>query len=213
MSRVLPTVLLLSLLTAAEVAAQARGGTSVRVFGDVGFTSFTAADSFEATLGRSSAMVFGGGGEIVLPQRIFVGVRLSRFRGEGERVFVFNGQRFALGIPMTVHVTPLLLSGGYRFGSARSTVQPYVGGGIGWHSYEETSEFADAGENVKETFTGYHVLGGAEVRVWRLLGVAGEAEWATVPNALGQQPSGASTAFSDTDLGGFTVRVKLVIGR
>jgi opacity protein-like surface antigen len=211
-SRILTTVLLLLLVPAADAAAQ-RASTSVRVFGDVGYTTFTAAESFDATLGTSSAMVFGGGGEIVLPQKIFVGVRVSRFQAEGERVFIYNGERFALGIPMTVKVTPLLISAGYRFGRSRSAVVPYVGGGIGWHQYEETSEFADADEDVKETFTGYHVLGGAEFRLSRLLGVAGEAEWATVPDALGQHPNSVSAAFGDTNLGGFTVRVKLVIGR
>lgn len=209
MSRILTSVLLLFLISSADAAAQ----VSVRVFGDVGYTSFAAAESFKATLGSSSAMVFGGGGEVVLPQKIFVGVRLSRFQAEGERVFVYNRERFALGIPMTVKVTPLLVSGGYRFGGSRSIVLPYVGGGIGWHKYEETSDFADTGENVNETFTGYHVLGGAEFRLSRLLGVAGEAEWATVPDALGQNPNSVSAAFGDTNLGGFTVRVKLVIGR
>lgn len=207
MSRILTTVLLVLLISAADAAAQ------VRVFGDVGYTAFTASESFDATLGSSSAMVFGGGGEVMLPQKIFVGVRLSRFQAEGERVFVFNGERFALGIPMTVKVTPLLLSAGYRFGNSRSAVLPYVGGGIGWHKYEETSDFADTGENVNETFTGYHVLGGAEFRLSRLLGVAGEAEWTTVPDALGKNPNSISAAFGDTNLGGFTVRVKLVVGR
>jgi opacity protein-like surface antigen len=224
MSRALTTLLVLWLIPAADAMAQAgatgprpqpapRETTSFRVFGDVGYTSFTAAESFEAILGSSSGSVLGGGGEVVLPQKIFVGVRLSRFQAEGERVFVFNGERFALGIPMTVKVTPLLLSAGYRFGSTRSAVRPYVGGGIGWHKYEETSEFADADENVNETFTGYHMLGGAEFRLSRLLGVAGEAEWATVPDALGQDPGGVSAAFNETNLGGFSVRVKLVVGK
>jgi hypothetical protein len=34
-----------------------------------------------------------------------------------------------------------------------------------------------------------------------------------VPDALGQSPSSAATAFDETNLGGFTVRIKLVIGR
>jgi opacity protein-like surface antigen len=190
-----------------------RAATSVRAFADLGYTTFTAADSFEATLGSSGGLVVGGGAEVVLPQRIFVGVRFGRFTGDGERVFVNNGETFGLGIPMTVKVTPLLLSAGYRFGTTRSTVIPYAGGGIGWHRYEETSDFADAGEDVTDTFTGYHLLGGAEYRVSRLLGIAGEAEWAGVPNALGDNPNSASAAFDESDLGGFTLRVKFVIGR
>ena len=194
-------------------AAPQRPTMSARVFGDVGFTTFTAADSFEATLGSAAGAMFGGGGEIVLPQRIFFGVRAARFKADGERVFVSNGQVFQLGIPMTVSVTPILLTAGYRFGRPGSTLHPYVGGGVGWHKYEETSEFAGEGENVSESFTGYHLLGGAEYRLARLFGIAGEAQWATVPDALGQSPSSAATAFDETDLGGFTVRIKLVVGR
>jgi opacity protein-like surface antigen len=194
-------------------AAPQRPTMSARVFGDVGFTTFTAKDSFEATLGSAAGAMFGGGGEVVLPQRIFFGVRVARFTADGERVFVNNGQVFPLGIPMTVSVTPILLTAGYRFGRPGATLYPYVGGGIGWHKYEETSEFAGEGEDVNETFIGYHVVGGAEYRLARLFGIAGEAQWAGVPEALGQSPSSAATAFGESDLGGFTVRIKLVIGR
>ena len=47
----------------------------------------------------------------------------------------------------------------------------------------------------------------------RAVGISGEAEWSTVPNALGQTPSGASAAFDETDLGGVTFRIKVVVGR
>ena len=70
---------------------------------------------------------------------------------------------------------------------------PYGGGGIGRHRYEETSEFAEASENVEESFTGYHLLGGVEFRATRWIGAAGELQWATVPDALGQDPNGVSS--------------------
>ena len=193
--------------------APARPTISVRGFGDLGITRFTAAESFEATLGSAIGTVFGAGAEIVLPQRIFFGVRVSRFQADGERAFVNDGERFSLGIPMKVTITPLLISAGYRFGTPRSPVYPYIGGGIGWHRYEETSDFAEAGEDVSDVFTGYHLLGGAEYRLARLIGIAGEAEWATVPDALGQSPTSISADLDESDLGGFTVRVKIVIGK
>jgi opacity protein-like surface antigen len=214
MTRMHIWALLLAILAGAtEAAAQAQPTTTVRGFGDFGYTTFAASESFTATLGAAAGAVFGAGGEVVLPQRIFFGVRVSRFKADGERVFISDGERFGLGIPMTVTIRPILLSAGYRFGGPRATIHPYVGGGIGWHRYQETSEFAEAGEDVDEVFRGYHVLGGAEYRVARLLGIAGEAQWATVPDALGQNPSGVSAAFDETDLGGFTVRVKVVVGR
>jgi opacity protein-like surface antigen len=183
-----------------------------RGFADIGGIVFTASQSFEAILGSKSGVIFGGGGEIVLPQRIFVSVRASRFQKTGSRVFIANGERFDLGIPTDVSVTPLEVSAGYRFAPARSTIIPYAGGGIGWHRYKESSSFATTTENVDQTFTGYQVLGGAEYRATRLVGIAGEAEWASVPNALGQNSTGVSSNFKETNLGGATFRVKVVIG-
>jgi opacity protein-like surface antigen len=190
-----------------------RPQTAFRAVADIGLTSFTAAESFEATLGSASGRVFGVGAEVVLRRRFFFGVGVSFFQQDGERVFVHNGERFGLGIPMTVKVTPILISGGYRFGGPRAKLYPYLGGGVGSYGYAETSDFAQSGDDVTERFTGYHLLGGAEYRLSRLIGVAGEAQWATVPDALGQNPSGVTAAFDETDLGGYTVRVKVVIGR
>ena len=186
---------------------------TVRGFGDLGATAFSASDSFKAILGSASGIVFGGGGEVVFPQNFFVGVRASRFRESGQRVFVFEGEQFDLGIDTTVTVRPLEFTGGYRFVTPGARVIPYAGGGIGWHHYQETSTFATSSEEVDDTFRGYHLLGGAEIRINRWLGAAGEVQWTTVPNAIGEDPSGVSTAFDETNLGGVTFRAKVVVGR
>jgi hypothetical protein len=73
--------------------------------------------------------------------------------------------------------------------------------------------FATSGDAGDDTFTGFHVLGGAEFRVHKYFGIAGEVAWASVPDVLGQNPSSVGTVFGETDLGGTTFRVKLVIGR
>lgn len=180
---------------------------------EVGATMFTASNSFEAILGTATGTVFGGGGELILPQQVFASVRVSRFQRSGERAFVFEGETFGLGIDTTVRVTPIEVTGGYRFGDLNRRLVPYVGTGIGWHRYQETSEFADDDENVRETFQGYHLLGGAELRVTRWFGVGGEFQWTTVPDALGQDPNGVSAAFEETNLGGTAFRVRFVVGR
>ena len=192
--------------------APVQPSTAVRGFGDIGMFTFAASESFDAVLGASNGALFGGGGEVVLRQGIFAQVRVSRFRKDGERVFVFENQIFPLGIDTTVRVTPVEISGGYRF-ARTSRVVPYVGAGLGWHRYDETSEFADDDENVNETYRGYHLLGGAEVRLARWVGVGGEIQWTTVPDALGQDANGVSAAFDETNLGGIGVRVKFVVGR
>jgi opacity protein-like surface antigen len=194
-------------------AQQAAEPFAVRGFADFGAIAFSASDSFEAVFGSRTGTVFGGGGEVVLPQRIFVGVRASRVEKTGERVFVFDDEVFPLGIETTVRVTPIEITGGYRFGGIGSRVIPYVGGGLGWHRYEESSEFAEDDENVKETHHGYHLLGGAELRLARWFGVGGEVQWTTVPDGLSGDPNSVAAAFEETDLGGVAFRVKFVIGQ
>ena len=204
-------------LALAAIAGAASAANAQRLeahgFADLGVTAFTAKESFKTVLGSSTGIVFGGGAGVVLPQQLFVDVRASRFKKDGSRVVVADGQVFDLGIVNTITITPLEVTGGYRFGRPRDSLRPYAGGGISWYKYEESDAFATSSEATSETFTGFHLLGGAEFRVHKYFGVAGEAEWARVPDALGQQPGSVATAFGETDLGGTTFRVKLVIGR
>ena len=200
----------LVILTAATASAQT-GKFMLRGFGDVGATTFTAEQSFAAVLGSASGKVFGGGVEVVLPVRVFANVRASRFRETGQRAFLFEGEQFDLGIPTTITVTPVEVTGGYRFGSsARFT--PYAGAGVGWYGFTETSRFATDGENVDDRFTGFHILGGAEIGLWRWLALGGELQWATVPDAIGDDPNSVSHEFNESNLGGTTFRFKIVVG-
>ena len=215
------------LMVSAAVSAQqgqvpARPGAgeqvSVRGFADLGITRVAAADTFNATLGSSSGTFFGGGVEVVLRQGWlpnFFNVRVSHFAKSGERVFVDDGDVFPLGIDMDVAITPVEVSAGYRFpprGRQRNWI-PYAGGGIGWHRYTETSEFAEPGEDVSETFTGFHAVGGVEYRIGRWYGVAGEAQWTSVPDAISEAPGSAGDAFDESNLGGLAFRVRFVVGR
>ena len=198
----------------APVRPAARQPIAIRGFGDIGGQRFAAADTFKATLGSSTGLFFGGGVEVVLPQKLFFNVRLSHFQRSGERVFVDDNEVFPLGIDMKVGMTPIEFSAGYRFrprGRTRSVI-PYLGGGIGWHRYTETSDFADSAENVKETLTGYHVLGGVEYRLGRTFAMAGEGQWTTIPDAL-SGVSSAADAFGESNLGGIGFRVRFVVGR
>ena len=201
----------LAILVLLLAAAPREGSAQVRGFADVGVIRFNAADSFDAVVGSPGGVVFGGGVEVDLPRHLFVALRGSQFRKDGHRVFVFENQVYELNTEATVTVTPIEVSVGYRFDSGKPLV-PYVGGGIGWHRYRETSDFATDAENVSETFTGYHALGGVMYRLGKLFGIAGEGAWSSVPNALGDDPNSASAVFGESDLGGFTARVKFVIG-
>ena len=204
-------ILAISLIAPTNGEAQTSNFT-IRGFADAGSRTFTAEKSFKAVLGSATGPVFGGGVEAVLWRHVFVDVRASRFSRTGHRVFVFEGREFDLGIPATITIRPIELNVGYRVTPGRRVV-PYGAIGAGWHAYTETSTFADAGENVEDTFNGFQVLGGAEVRMWRWIAIGGEVQWARVPDALGTDPNGVSKEFSETDLGGATFRVRVIVGR
>ena len=192
--------------------ADAQSRVMLRGFGDIGWTTFAAEKSFTAVLGSDTGRLFGGGVEAVLLQHIFVSLRASRFREVGQRVFLFNGTQFDLGIPTTITVTPVELTAGYRRDFGWRLV-PYGGAGVGRHRYVETSEFSEPSENVSKRFSGYHVLGGVEFRLARWLGAAAETQWTTVPDAFGNDPNSVSREFDESDLGGMTFRLKVVVGR
>jgi hypothetical protein len=199
-------------------SAPRRPGIGVDFFAQVGNTSFTASESFEAILDSSSGSVFGGGGQIRLPFNLFARIDVSRFRRDGERVFVSSGDVFKLGIPTTITVTPIEITGGYRHelsfgrrtkGASAFRLVPFGGGGAGRLQYKERADFSIAGDDVEESFTSYHVIGGVEAPIWRWIGAGFEYQHRWVPDAIGH--GGVSAEFNEDDLGGGTFRVRLIV--
>ena len=179
----------------------------------LGGFSFTASESFDAILGSSTGQIYGGGVHIDPHMGgLYFDAGAWRFHGTGERVFVFDGEVFPLGIPVDVKVTPIEVSAGWRFRVRRlPNLIPYAAGGITSVRYREESDFATDLENDDKTFNGAHAIGGVEYKVTRWFGVAGEFTWTTVPDAIGKD--GVSKIFGDTDLGGASLRFKITIGR
>lgn len=202
-------------LLAGVLAGTTLGGSAaaqdIKGYGMFGGMSFSASQSFDAVFGSSTGTIYGGGAEVGLPWGgLYVGVGAWRFSKDGERVFVSGAEVFPLGIPLSVEITPIEVTAGWRFAKS-SRLVPYVGGGWSSFAYKETSEFADATENVDERFNGFHVLGGVEFRAARWLGIGGEIVFSNVPNALGT--GGASEAFDEDNLGGTSYRLKISVGR
>ncbi|HZR23691.1 MAG TPA: hypothetical protein VFA59_08905 [Vicinamibacterales bacterium] len=194
-------------------ASPARAQMNVRVFGDAAEESFAAVQTFEAVFGQSMQPLFGGGVEVtLLSDRVFVDLGASQFKKTGDRVFRNGAQVFHLGIPMHVTLTPLELTGGYRFHVRRhSWLVPYAGAGVGWYRYRETSDFATDDENVDTRHAGFVVHGGLEFRVHRWVGVGTELAFTHVPGILGA--GGISQAVGENDLGGVAGRFRIVIGK
>jgi opacity protein-like surface antigen len=177
-------------------------------FGALGYGSWLARDTFSAVLGSSNAPMFGGGVQVRFGG-LFIEGSVERFEKTGARVFVDGGDVFNLGIADTVRIIPITATVGYRHAGRNFT--PYVGGGLGTYLYKETSDFADASENLSEHFTSYHLLGGVEFASRAWVRAALEVEYTTVPRALGT--SGASAAFDEHNLGGVHGRLKVMFGR
>ena len=198
------------MVCAAAPAAQGNRITG-RGFGTVGNITFQAKKTFEAVFGSPSGVIFGGGGQLLLPWDIYVEVAASQFKRQGERVFVGpNDEVFRLGIPLEVTVMPVEITGGWRYRGWRRVVA-YGGGGYSSYHYKETSDFAEPSEDVDEWFRGFHLLGGAEYQAWRWVAVGGEVAWSSIADALGA--GGASAAFDEHNLGGTTIRLKISVGR
>jgi len=188
-------------------------GLRLRGFGEAGLRVFTASETFEAVLGSASGPIFGGGLEVLWGRHLALSLDGGRYHATGERVFVSNGEVFPLGIEADVTVVPIALSVTYRFPRPGRAMTPFVGGGANWHRYTETGAFATAGDDVSETFSGFHAVGGAEWRLSRFVAVGGVGRWLSVPNALGKELTSVAAAFDEHDLGGFEAKVRIIIGR
>ncbi len=193
--------------------AAPRESWSVQGFGLAGVTFFTAKETFDAILETTSGPMLGGGVRVVVPGGPYLEVGAWRFRQDGERAFVgVGGDVFRLGIPATVTITPLEVTAGWRFrGLLGRRVTPHLGAGFTSLRYEETAEFAADDENVNERFSGYHLTGGVEWRLHRWVALSGDVMWTAIPDAIGG--AGVSQVFEEDDLGGTSLRVRIVLGR
>jgi hypothetical protein len=213
---------LIGLALAAPAAAQPAEPMSFRPFLMISEQRFTAVDTFTAVFGQPNQLFWGGGLNITQGDQYYLELTASRFKKTGQRAFRNNGQNFGLGIPLTATLTPLEMTGGYRFHprpKSRFPVRPqrpsrfipYLGAGIGLYQYKEASDFAEAGENVDTRHVGFVLEGGVEVRLHRWIGVAGDVRYTHIPGILGS--GGLSKDVGEPDLGGIAGRLKVVVGR
>jgi opacity protein-like surface antigen len=218
------TVCAVAVVLGLTVAASAQGRDDRPAFGSSADTpaislrpfvmgtlqSFSAVDTFSAVFGQSRQPFFGGGLDVVFAGRVFVDATASRFHKTGERAFLFNGEAFRLGLPVTAEIMPLEITGGYRFRQGGRFI-PYAGAGFGTYAYKETSPSSDPGENVDVRHSGAVLLGGVEVRLHRWIGVGVDAQYTHIPGVLGT--GCLSKDAGEDDLGGVAARFKVVVGR
>jgi Outer membrane protein beta-barrel domain len=200
-----------AVMTALPATAQT-DSFALRPYGLITYQAFSAKTTFDATFGKSSYPFWGAGAELILPKHIYIDVSASRFKKTGQRAFLNNGQVFQLNIPLTATITPFEVAGGYRFALTRyPTVIPFVGAGVGWYAYKETSDFAAAGEDIDMTHVGGLFVGGVEFRVHRWIALSGDVQYTHIPGILGT--GGVSKDAGENDLGGVAARFKFIVGR
>jgi opacity protein-like surface antigen len=188
-----------------------RDPLAVRGFGSFAFDKETARESFAAVLGSDSIRSFGGGVQVTnLVGGLFAEASFERSSDTGERVFVFGENVYGLGIPLRITQTPFDVAGGWRF-AASERFKPYVGAGVTFMRYEETSDLPEADDDLDARETGYMAFAGLEIRAARWVHIRGEGRYRHIDNLLGA--GGASGEFGETTLGGIGGSLKIVIGR
>ncbi|MGC4085972.1 MAG: hypothetical protein QM736_28545 [Vicinamibacterales bacterium] len=193
----------------ASAVAQRRGTAppasnqppSLRIFGEAGYGRFTASKTFKAVLGSSGGPWFGGGALYHMRSSLFIVGSVEHFSASGARVFVVDGTVYDLSVKDDVSVTPVM--GGVGFGRRTGRATVYGGGAAGVYLLRETSDFADATDNVKENHGAYRAFAGAEMPVTRSVATAFEVQYTAVPNGLA---GNTADAFGEHDLGGVAVQ-------
>ena len=208
-------VFLLATAAAAPLHAQTTtvaepGGLSIRPYAALSMQRFAADATFDAIFGSATGAL-PGGGVLVTRRRLFVEVEASRFRRNGERAFASDEDGFGVGIPLTVTITPIEITAGYRFRQQRFSLTPYVGTGLGVYRYREESPAAEPGEDVSATHAGWVMMAGAERQLHRYLAVSADLRYTHVPGILGQ--GGLSEAVGESNLGGLAIRFRFIVLR
>lgn len=182
-----------------------------RAYGVADTNILAASQSFDAVVGRSRLTAFGGGLELFREGTgVFYRGVATTMSAEGERVIAANDEVIPLGIALTVRMNVIEAGGGWRFSLGRAgRFVPYLGGALLGLEYIESSALDQAGDSSDRWFPGIVGFGGADVRIAGWWFAGGEAQFRSVPNAIGE--AGVSRVFNENDLGGFTLRATIGI--
>ena len=184
----------------------------MRVFVDLDQDQLSAKKTFQAVTGVSRLRKIGFGADVTnIWQGLFARFAVSNKSLTATRVDVSDdGQVFDHHIPGTIALRPLELAVGWRVRLAGDHILPYGGAGLVFLKYSETWPSGGESDQVAETFKGYTLIGGLDLAVVPHVTVGVEAQYRTVPNAIGA--GGVSKVFGETNLGGFTLRLRVGAG-
>jgi hypothetical protein len=206
-SRTHLTLGLIALLAVAVMPVPAAAGEFAAEL-QAGYLGLTATNSAEAVLGSSGGFTWGAAGRYTFYKGLYGSAGFRTFSASGERVFVAGPTDpvAGLGFPLSVRITPVNLTVGYRFRDGKLVV-PYAGLGGVIASYSEESSVAGTSYDQSTTKGGFQFLGGVEVGRGRFR-FGAEGGWSTIPNAIGV--GGVSNVYNEDDIGGWSVVGKVV---
>ena len=172
-----------------------------------GYFDLTGAQrSAEAVFGSSGSATFGGAFRYVHRRGFYGTAGVRTWSKDGERVFAasLTGPVQHLGFPLSVRLTPITGTVGYRFRRDRSFV-PYVGVGGGVTLYREESEVA--GEALSESRSAGTFVGEAGVEYGKgRFRYAVEGRYSIASEAIGLGGSRRSTARTTSAAGRSSAR-------
>jgi opacity protein-like surface antigen len=196
-----------AVLLAAAAASAAAGELAIE--GQVGYFDMNAQHTAKALFGSSGGVTFGGAVRYTVWRGVFVSAGLRTFSKDGERIYLNapGGTIQKLGFPVSVRLTPFLLSAGYRYVHWKWAT-PYASLGAAITSYSEKSDVA--GQSFDDSFskTGFIGAAGVDIGRGRLRGGV-EAGYSTVGSAVGI--AGVSKVYGEDDIGGFHVVGKVIV--
>lgn len=178
----------------------------------VGYFDLAASRSANAVFGSSGGATVGGGARWVFGNSgkgLFVSAGARTFSKEGERVFLASasGPIAKLGFPLSVRITPIFATAGWRFAIGKSPFVPYAGLGLSRTSFKEESEVAGELFEESRSETGFQGLAGLEYGRGPLR-FGAEFVYSRVPDAVGL--GGVSKVYGEDDIGGLSVLGKVV---
>ena len=194
----------------APTAAAAQRRIGISGYGIVGSVRLDADRTFDAVAGSSGALCVGGGVQLTrLWNELLVDVSFSQLTVNGERVAVGeDGVLQPLGIPLQVRMRPFDFAIGWRTQYRRFSI--FGGGGVSRLMYKETSDGAQAREDVTTSSTGPLILAGIDVTTSRVLRIGGELRYRHIGGILGE--GGASAVFREKSAGGLSVGLRVSVG-
>ncbi len=158
------------------------------------------ADTYDVVYDNGGEMVYGLEVAFRISDRIEIALAGEMISGEGERVWPDGSGNWAkTGESITFDMLPMTVLTRFFFLN-KAVLSPYIGGGIGYNSFQETDEDGVSG-------FGFSAMAGIRWQGSNPLELLAEAEFSSYPSVIGE--GDLSQYFGDDDIGGISLRLCL----